>query len=436
MKINVFIIILLGLGVIFNIYSRNYFLVLLSIVWYIASVIIMYSSAKFSFKYRFKQIRIREFIRAIKSKSKNKISPLSSLSISLAAKIGVGSLSGVALAIYYGGLGSIFWLIVISLIVSINTYVECILGIKYRDKVNGKYVGGPSYYIRKCLGNKKLSIIYSILVIIAYSGLFLSVQSNTIVASLSYFNIKSIYVMVFLFISTLIVILKGELGVARVNSKLVPGMIVAYALMGGYIVVIKHDMIFSLILQVIKEAFNIRSIIPVFLIGMQRAIFITESSLGTSAISASLCDNEGNNQAMLEVLGIHITTFIVALTTFLIIATSNYSALNLENINGIELVIMAFNYHFGAIGSLNLSLITVLFAFSTIISSYYFGESNLENITSNKKVKIIFKVVFMIVLVVSCYIRAEILWNLTDYLIAILVIINVVSILKIEKLEK
>ena len=105
---------------------------------------------------------------AIKSKSKNSVSPMESLCVSLAAKIGVGSLSGVALAIYYGGVGSIFWMIVISLLVSINTYYECILGIKYRLNDNGGYIGGPSYYIRKCLLNKNLSLLYSILVIIIY----------------------------------------------------------------------------------------------------------------------------------------------------------------------------------------------------------------------------------------------------------------------------
>ena len=127
-------------------------------------------------------------VEAIKSKSKNDISPLSSLSMSLAAKIGVGSLSGVALALYFGGIGSIFWMCIISLLVSINTYIECIIGIKYRDKIMNSFIGGPSFYIKKCLNNKWLSIIYSILIIVTYSGLFLSIQSNTIVNIFNCFN--------------------------------------------------------------------------------------------------------------------------------------------------------------------------------------------------------------------------------------------------------
>jgi len=433
MKLFFIILNMIGLAVILNIYNYDLFLNLLSITWYIASILILYSSIKYFFKYKFIQLKIRKFIKAIKSKSNNNISPLSSLCVSLAAKIGVGSLSGVALALYFGGIGSMFWLCIISLIVSVNTYVECIIGIKYREKIDGDYVGGPSYYIAKCLGNKKLGILYSILIIITYSGLFLSVQSNTIVSAIGYFNINSIYVVVILSISIFVVIIMGIKSISRVNSILVPGMIIFYLLIGIYVFISNSNNILEIFLNVVREAFNIKSIIPVFLIGMQRSIFITESSIGTSAISASACDNDAHNQGMLEVMGIHITTFIVCFITFLIIVTSNYNLIEFKNINGIEIVMNAFNYHFGNYGGLILTIVTVLFAFSTIISSYYFGESNLKIITKNKKIQVIFKIIFMVIIVFSCYIEPQFLWNLTDYFVAILVIINVSSILKISK---
>jgi len=433
MKLFFIILNMIGLAVILNIYNYDLFLNLLSITWYIASILILYSSIKYIFKYKFIQLKIRKFIKAIKSKSNNNISPLSSLCVSLAAKIGVGSLSGVALALYFGGIGSMFWLCIISLIVSVNTYVECIIGIKYREKIDGDYVGGPSYYIAKCLGNKKLGILYSILIIITYSGLFLSVQSNTIVSAIGYFNINSIYVVVILSISIFVVIIMGIKSISRVNSISLPGMIIFYLLIGIYVFISNSNNILEIFLNVVREAFNIKSIIPVFLIGMQRSIFITESSIGTSAISASACDNDAHNQGMLEVMGIHITTFIVCFITFLIIVTSNYNLIEFKNINGIEIVMNAFNYHFGNYGGLILTIVTVLFAFSTIISSYYFGESNLKIITKNKKIQVIFKIIFMVIIVFSCYIEPQFLWNLTDYFVAILVIINVSSILKISK---
>ena len=404
----------------------------LSIIWYIASVLIIYSGIKYSIKYKFIQLNIEEIKKAIKSKSNNNVSPISSLCISLAAKIGVGSLSGIALAIYYGGIGTIFWICLISLIISINTYVECKLGIKYRIKNKDNYLGGPSYYIKKCLNNKKLSYLYSILIIITYSVLFLSIQTNTIINTFNHFNINSIYTSIFLFIITFIIIIKDIKGISTINTIIVPIMLIFYLILGIYIFIANINMISEIIMQVLKSAFNIRSIIPVFLIGMQRAIFITESSIGTSAISASICDNNPHKQGMLEVFGIYVTIFIVCLTTFILIVTSDYELINYQVTSGIDLVIYAFNYHFGSRGIIFLSIITTLFAFSTIVASYYFGESNLIFLNNHKKIKLLYMFIFLVTIIISSYIKANILWNLTDYFIALLAIINVSAILKID----
>lgn len=418
------------ISIICNFINYDYFNLLQSLAWSIASILIIYSAIKYTIKYRGIQFRIDKIIGSIRSKSKNNISPLASLSISLAAKIGVGSLSGVALTLYFGGLGSMFWLCLISLLVSVNTYVECILGIKYRDKLGKNYLGGPSYYIRKCLGNKWLSRLYGILIIITYSGLFLSIQSNTIVATLSSFQFDKRLILVVLSLVTFLIIWKGIKNISFVNSILVPIMLLFYLILGIYVVINNFSSLGGIIRNVLISAFNIRSIIPVFIIGMQRAIFITESSIGTSAMSASLCDNEASKQGALEVLGIHITTFLVCVTTFLMIATSNYLDINFGNINGIEIVMYAFKYHFGNKGMLFLSIITCMFAFSTIISSYFFGENNLKifNIKNNS----IYKILFIIVIIISGYVNPYKLWNLTDYFIAILSIINVSSILRIK----
>ena len=404
--------------------------VFLSIIWYFTSILLIYLAILLSKKYQFRQFNLKKIFKSFKSKSKNNISPLASLNTTLAAKIGVGSLSGVALAIYYGGVGTIFWIVLISLFLSINTYYECLLGIKYRD--NEKYIGGPSYYISKCLGNKKTAVVYSILVIITYSGLFLSIQANTIISVTDYLNINDNLVIILLVSLMLIIIFKGIDIVVNINKILVPIMFIFYVFLGLYVFFNNYLVIPKLLVNIFIEAFRFKSIIAVFLIGMQRAIFISESSLGTSAISASTCDNLPDNQGMMEVGGIYVTIFVVSLITFFIIATSDYNLVNFSNLNGIEIVIYAFNYHFGDFGGIILSFVTILFAFSTMISCYFFGNQNL-NVLSNKIiVKIIFKVFFVFTLILSCYVKANILWNLTDYFVALLVIINVVSMLKIN----
>lgn len=432
MKMFILMFGLIMVAIVLNLFSYSSFLNLLSITWYIASVLIIYSGIKYSIKYKFIQFNIRKFISAIKSKSKNDVSPLASLSMSLAAKIGVGSLSGVALALYFGGIGSIFWMCIISILVSINTYVECKLGIKFRDKIGHCLIGGPSFYIKKCLNNKYLSILYGILVIITYSGLFLSIQSNTIVNVLSFFDINTTLIVIILSLITFIIIIRGTNNIFLVDSILVPIMLIFYLALGIY-VVINSDNLLEIFKLMISEAFKLKSIIPVFLVGMQRAVFISESGIGTSAISASSCDNDPSKQGVLEIMGIHITTFLVCFTTFLIIVTSNYNMIDFGNINGIEIVMYAFSFHFGKLGRIILSIITIMFAFSTIISGYFFGENNVRIFTNNKKIINVFKIIVILIIAISGYVSPQILWNLTDYFIAILAIINISSILRIDK---
>ncbi len=433
MKIQTIIVIIIIIGLGLNVLNYEYFHYYLSIVWYLSSIMILYLAIKYTIKYKFKQFNIKKIFQSLLSKSNNDITPISSLSISLAAKIGVGSLSGIALAIFYGGIGTIFWIVIISLLVSINAFVECKLGIKYRERIGNTLIGGPSYYIKKCLNNKILSYLYSILVIIGYSAIFLSIQTNTIIEISSYYKINNIYIVIILVITVTLIIIKGLKGIDKVNNILVPIMIFIYLIIGIIITINNIELMPKMLIQTITMAFKPQTFISVFLIGMQRAIFITESSIGTSAISASTCDNSPDKQGLLEVFGIYITIFIVCLTTFIIIVTSNYNSINLNNINGIEIVLYALNYHFGNLGSIILSIITFMFAYSTIISSYYFGESNLTYISKKKYGKLIFKIAFIIIIIISSYIKPNILWNLIDFLVAILAIINTYAIIRINK---
>lgn len=430
MKIFIGIVSLIFLMIVLNIVNYDYFLVMLSIIWYVVSILFIYSAFRFSFKYKFIQYKIGMFIEAINSKSLNNITPLASLCMTLAAKIGVGSLSGVALAIYMGGVGSVFWMCVISLFLSINTYYECILGMKFRDKINGGFNGGPGVYIRKCLNNKYVSILYSVLIIVTYSVFFMSIQSNTIISVFSGFKINKVLIILILIFCFYLIVRRGSNNIFKFNLVLVPLMLGIYLFLGLY--VIFNNNILIVLFDMVKSAFNLKCIIPVFLIGMQRAVFITESGLGTSAISSSSVDNLPHNQGILEVMGIHITTFCICFITFVIIATSNYSGINYVNVNGIEILMDAFYYHFGNLGKMLLSIITVLFAFSTIISGYFFGENNLKIFTNNKIIISSFKIIVILIIIISSFVSSNILWNLTDFFIALLSIINIFSMLKIN----
>ena len=150
-------------------------------IWSVATVLLVLSGLYFSVKLKFIHLNIFKIFKSLKGNKENSgISPFQSLSVSLGGCIGVGSLAGIALAIYKGGVGTIFWIVISCLIIAPNSVVENSLAVMYHEKTKSGYVGGPAYYIKKGLGFKKTSLLYAIIVSIAYLFGFLTIQSNTI----------------------------------------------------------------------------------------------------------------------------------------------------------------------------------------------------------------------------------------------------------------
>lgn len=430
------LIIIIILELIFSCINIIYFNYLKSIIWSIVTILLISISLIFSFKLKFIQFRFKDIFKSLFKKTKGEISAFESLSISLAAKIGVGSLSGIALSIYIGGIGSIFWMWIITMISGIVSYIEGYLGVLYQEKnKNNELIGGPSFYIKRITNSKFLAILYSILIIISYIFGFITIQSNTIVKSVNYiFNINKYVILIIIVILTSLIIFKGIKKIAKFSSKIVPVMGLIYIVLGVYIIITNINYIPSIFINIVKEAFNFRSFFGGFLnsiiIGIQRGIFATEVGVGTSAISSSLTNDSPKNQGFVHLFGNYFTSFIICTITAIIIMSAKIDISSYSNINGIEYVIDAFVYHLGNFGMIIFLIITILFAFSTIVSGYCFGELSLEFIYKkiSKQSINLFKILTIILVFAGGLISPNILWNLIDILIAILTIINIYSI--------
>lgn len=437
--ISLFLILIILLELILSICSITYFNYIKSILWSIVTILLVLTGIYFSIKLKFIQFNFKKIFTSLFTKNKGNISTFESLSINLAAKIGVGSLSGIALSIFIGGAGTIFWMWVITIITAVIAYIEGYLGIKYQTKKNNELIGGPSFYIKKISNGKTLAYLYSLLIIISYILGFITIQSNTIIKSLNYiFNIDKYIVLTILVLITGLIIFKGIKNIAVFSSLIVPIMGIIYIILGIYIIITNINIIPSILLNILKEAFNLKSItggiITTIIIGVQRGLFATEVGLGTSAISASLTNDTKENQGFVQLFSIYFTSLVICTITALIILTSKASIVNYLDFNGIEYVIESFIYHLGNIGTILFVLITILFAFSTIVSGYCFGELALDFIykkVSKTKI-IIFKIITLILVFIGGILRANILWNLIDILIAILTIINIYAIYKLR----
>lgn len=381
----------------------------------------------FNFKKMFKSL--------FKIQLNDGISPFQALCISLAARIGVGSLSGVILAIYIGGVGSVFWIWITTLVCSSNTLSETILSIKYRKKIGkNMYEGGPFYYIKMGLNNKFLSILYALIFLIAYIGGFLTIQSNTMSKIITEIvPINPIIIGIIIVIMTSLIIFKGIKEIAYVVSKLVPFMALIFVTASLIIIFKNIKLIDDVFILIIKSAFNYKSFLSGFVIGCTKSIFSTEAGLGTGAIAASSTSSTDEVElGLIQVFGIIFDTFVISTLTIFVVLLSPYNLINITNINGIEITQYAFIYHLGTFGGLVLVISLLLFAFSTIISGYYYGETALKFITK-KTNTVFFKIIVLFLLLISTIISPTVIWKIIDKLMIILAIINTYAIIKMRK---
>lgn len=383
-------------------------------------LILLISGIYFSIKLRFKHLNM---IRALKiiGRKEDGISSFQSLCISLASRIGVGSLSGVILSIYVGGIGSIFWMWIITLICSSNTMIESMLSVKYR---NGSNEGGPFYYMN--IFSNKMAFLYALVFIVAYIGGFLTIQSNTIAKVVS---INPIITGLLIVLFTSLIIFKGLKGIANTVSKIVPFVAIIYIISCLLIIFKNIDMISNIIISIVKNAFNIKS----FIVGSTKAIFSTEAGIGTGAIaSATSSNNNPSEQGLVQVFGILFDTFVVSTLTAFVVILSPIIDLNINSLNGIELTRYAFIYHLSSVGSLILITSIILFAYSTIISGYYYLEVAIKFITKKENMFNL-KLITITLLFISTIISPSFIWEYIDIFVSILAIINTISLIILRK---
>lgn len=404
------------------------------IIWVITTFLILYVGLFYTIKLKLPQFKLTNVFK--KNEGNEKSNTLKLLSLTLAGKIGVGSIAGIALCIFQGGKATIFWLWISSIILASLTYVETKLSIKYRSKENNRYVGGPSFYIEKGLNNKKLAKAYAFLIILAYVLAFISVQTNTIVKQMEMtFNFSKLSIAIFLVVITYFSLKKGVDSISNLTAFLVPVMGGIYICIGIYVITNNFDQTLVVLKEIVTEAFDIEGLkgailIPI-IIGIERGVFSSESGIGTTAMITALSNNNDvEKEAKLQVLATFFTSLVICTITALIILTTSYQNINFTDINGIEVVTYAFYKHLGPIGIIILTIVIFLFAFSTIITCFYYGEASLKYLTSKNTNYL--KWIVIAIMIYSSFSSPVVIWNTTDIIIAMIAIINVYAMYKLK----
>jgi len=366
-------------------------------------------------------------------KSKH-ISSFQAFAVSVATRVGTGNLAGVATAIAIGGPGSVFWMWVIALFGSATAFVESTLAQLFKQKHKDSFIGGPAYYIQRGLHLRWMAVLFAVLITLQFGLSNNSVQASTICGAMEEaFGLPPLWVGIFLALTALFIVFGGIQRIAQVSAVLVPIMAIGYVVLAIVIVVMNIEQIPHVFQVIISNAFGIEQIAgggvgAAIMNGVKRGLFSNEAGEGSAPnVAATATTSHPVKQGLIQALGIFTDTLLVcSCTAFIILISGLYEV---PELNGIALTQSALQSEVGSVGPVFIAIAIFLFAFSSIIGNYYYGEANVRFITGNTKVMTVYRLLSGGVMVMFGALASfELVWNIVDFFMAFLTACNLIAI--------
>ncbi|MFJ8090771.1 alanine/glycine:cation symporter family protein [Lysinibacillus sp. NPDC095746] len=414
-----------------------------SILWtYFIITLLLAAGFYFSFGTKFVQIRLfPEMFRLIVEKrdGESGVSPFQAFTISAASRVGTGNITGVALAIGVGGPGAVFWMWIIAILGMATAFIESTLAQVYKVKDGDTFRGGPAYYMEKALGQRKLGIIFSILLTLSFGFIFNAVQSNTIATSVGEaFHIKPYIIGIMLVVLTAMIIFGGVHRIVKVTQVLVPVMAVFYLAVALFVVVTNLSEIPAVFKLIFTEAFGLKeaaggAIGTAIMQGVRRGLFSNEAGMGSVPNAAATANtSHPAKQGLVQSLGVFFDTIMIcSATAFIIILAGLY---NTGESNGIILTQNSLAVHVGSWAPYFIAIAIIFFAFSSIVGNYYYGESNIEFMNAHKGWMFGYRILVLVMVMFGSLAQVQLVWNLADLFMGLMAIINITIIILLGKI--
>jgi AGCS family alanine or glycine:cation symporter len=402
---------------------------------------------------------IRDTIRD--ESSDGEVSHFQALATAVSGTVGNGNIAGVALAIALGGPGATFWMIICGLLGMSTKFVECTLGVQYRDiGPDGTVYGGPMYYLSKGLKEKGFArlgkitaVLFAIFCIGGSFGGGNAAQSNqaTIVLK-ELFNLQSaaagFWIGVAIALLVGIIIIGGIKRIASVTEKVVPFMAILYLVACIYIILSNFSLIDDAISLIITEAFNptaigVGSIIGVLLVGFKRAAFSNEAGAGSASIAHSAVRTKYSaSEGLVALLEPFIDTVVICTMTALVIIIFNFGGyfeygdvtgegvaiIDGVSYEGAGITSVAFA-QFIPYSNIFLTIAVFLFAVSTMISWSYYGLQSWKYLFGRgKTVDLVYKILFLVFVVIGAAANMRSIWDFSDAMIFAMIFPNMVGL--------
>ncbi len=400
----------------------------------------------FTLRMRFVQFRmVGEMLRLLTDSSgrpeghEKHISSFQAFTVSLASRIGTGNLAGVATAIVVGGPGAVFWMWVMALVGSATAFVESTLGQLFKRRHSESFIGGPAYYIQQGLHSRWMAVLFAVLITVSFGLANNSVQANTICGAMQgAFGWDPAIVGAVLMALTLVIIFGGIQRIARVSAVLVPIMAVGYLLLAVVIIVMNIELVPHVFRVIIDGAFGLNQAVggvvgAAIMNGVKRGLFSNEAGEGSAPnAAATAAVSHPVKQGLIQALGVFTDTLVVcSCTAFIILISGIYSH---EELNGIMLTQTALESQVGAWGPVFIAVAIYLFAFSSIIGNYYYGEANVRFIWRSPHAVTLYRVLSGGVMVMfGAMVSLDTVWSIIDLCMALLTACNLVAIILLGK---
>ncbi|WP_417791852.1 alanine/glycine:cation symporter family protein [Stutzerimonas xanthomarina] len=385
-----------------------------------------------------------EMVRAIRGARQSDasgISPFQALCTSLASRVGTGNLAGVAVALYLGGAGAIFWMWVVALVGMATAYAESSLAQLYKVRDGeGQYRGGPAFYIAKGLKAPWAGGVFSVALIISFGLVFNAVQANSIADAMEgAFGVPKLWVGIAIAILAGLVIFGGLRSIARFAELVVPLMAGLYVLMALIVLVMNITEVPGVLMTIVRSAFGLEeaaggvagSVTAAMLNGIKRGLFSNEAGMGSApnvAATATPAPHHPSSQGLVQAMGVFIDTIVICTATAVMILLSGVLEPG-SGVTGTQLTQQAMESHIGVAGTYFIAIAILFFAFTSIVANYAYAENALIFLGAGNKLGLtLLRLAALGMVIWGAYEAVTTVFNAADASMGLMATINLIAI--------
>ena len=387
------------------------------------------------------------------------ISSFQAFAISLAARVGIGNVFGVAAALLMGGPGAIFWMWVVALVGMATAFFEATLAQIFKVRhSDGSFRGGPAYYIKRGMKSRVMANVFAVITVITCGVVITSVQSNAIAGTLTTafgesarqplpgaggFSAAQLTVAGLIFVFSAMVIFGGIRTVARVTEWMAPIMATVYVIMVAIICLMNISQFGTVLGQIFSSAFTVDStvgglgggIIAAMINGTKRGLFSNEAGQGTAPNAAATATvSHPVRQGLIQSLGVFIDTIVVCTATAFVILLAGPDVWGGEGVDPSNLTTLAVANELGAWTIVPMAILIFVLAYSSVIAAYVYSDTNMSFVFGDARwATWTVRVVCVASATIGALLSLDVVWNAVDIAMAVMTITNLVALVLLSR---